>query len=193
MSETLQAEVPTREMRDRLFAFVFSRVRSREVAEDLTQEVLLKATLALEHTQVANLDGWLFGVARNTVAEYFRASRDHVEWNEAAHGESTRAGAESKEEAMLRAQLAAYVRGVVEGLREPHREALMLTEYEGLTQPELAERLGISLTAAKSRVQRARAEVRRVIEECCRVATDAYGQVTECTRKSATGCDCGEE
>jgi Sigma-70, region 4 len=47
----------------------------------------------------------------------------------------------------------------------------MLTEMDGLSREELANELGISLTAAKSRVHRARAKLRKTVEECCRLVT----------------------
>lgn len=180
----------TQGFRDQLLAFILSRVRSREIAEDLAQETLLKAARSLGRSHVGNLQAWLFRVASNTVADHFRGSRDQVEWREDAHGETTSEGALTVEEGVLRQVVADYVRGVVNELREPYREALLLTEYEGLSQPELARRLGISLTCAKSRVQRARAEVKRTIEQCCRIATDTYGQVTDCVPNQRSCCDC---
>lgn len=180
----------TEELRTRLFAFILSRVRSHEVAEDLTQETLVRAARSLGETDIENVEGWLFRVARNAVADHFRGSKDHVEWQEHEHGEATHEDALTKEEAALREQLALYVRGVVDGLPEPYREALLLTEYQDLTQKELAERLGITLSCAKSRVQRARAEVRRTIEHCCRVATDSYGQITDMEPRHRPACDC---
>lgn len=181
-------DMMTEELRTRLFAFILSRVRRREVAEDLTQETLVRAARSLGERDISNVEWWLFRVARNAVADHFRGSRDQVEWQE--HGEAIHEDALTKEEVALREQLALYVRGVVEGLPEPYREALLLTEYQGLTQKELAERLGITLSAAKSRVQRARGAVKRTIEHCCRVATDPYGQITDMEPRNQPACDC---
>lgn len=52
------------------------------------------------------------------------------------------------------------VAAIVDALPDVYREALRLTEYEGLSQKELSERLGISFSGAKSRVQRARAKIK---------------------------------
>jgi RNA polymerase sigma-70 factor (ECF subfamily) len=180
----------TEELRARLFAFILSRVRSHDVADDLTQETLVRTARSLGQTEIANLEGWLFRVARNVVADHFRGSKEQVQWQEHEHAEPIREDALTKEEAALREQLALYVRAVVEDLPEPHREALLLTEYQGLTQAQLAERLGITHSAAKSRVQRARNEVKRTIEQCCRVATDFYGQVTDMMPRDRAVCDC---
>ena len=180
----------TEELRARLFGYIHARVHSREVAEDLVQETLLRASRTLATENIANIEGWLFRVARNGIADYFRGSKDQVEWRDDEHGEAAQDDAIHKEERELLHELTAYVRGVVESLAEPYRSALLLTEYEGLTQKELAERAGITLSAAKSRVQRARAEVKRVIEQCCRIATDRYGQVTDCEPHRRDDCAC---
>jgi RNA polymerase sigma-70 factor, ECF subfamily len=67
------------------------------------------------------------------------------------------------------------------------REALMLTEVDGLSREELVGELGISLTAAKSRVHRARAKLRKAVEECCRLVTDPYGRVMDWCKRTL-GC-----
>jgi RNA polymerase sigma-70 factor (ECF subfamily) len=68
-----------------------------------------------------------------------------------------------------------------------HREALELAEIEGLSQQAIAERLGLSLSGAKSRVQRGRAALREVVEACCRVDFDRRGQVLDWERREG-GC-----
>lgn len=78
----------------------------------------------------------------------------------------------------------------MESLAEPHREALVLTMYEGLSMQELADRLGISLTAAKSRVQRARAEVRKTMERCCRWEFDRLGNIIDYRSRTGNCKEC---
>jgi RNA polymerase sigma-70 factor (ECF subfamily) len=57
---------------------------------------------------------------------------------------------------------------------------LTLTELEGLTQKEAAERLGLSLSGMKSRVQRGRLHLRDALEACCHIALDVRGRVVAC-------------
>jgi RNA polymerase sigma-70 factor (ECF subfamily) len=68
---------------------------------------------------------------------------------------------------------------MVDRLPEPYREAIILTEYEGRTQKELAEYLGISLSGAKSRVQRAREKLKIMLLECCYFEFDRRGKVID--------------
>ena len=60
-------------------------------------------------------------------------------------------------------------------LPEKYRQALMLTEFRGMKQTELAEQLGISLSGAKSRVQRGREMLRESLLDCCHFEFDRLG------------------
>jgi RNA polymerase sigma-70 factor, ECF subfamily len=68
---------------------------------------------------------------------------------------------------------------MVRGLPELDRQALVLTEYQGLTQKELAERLGLSFSWAKSRVQRAREKLRQQLLDCCHFELDRRGHIID--------------
>ena len=81
-------------------------------------------------------------------------------------------------------------RRMVEELPEPYREAVRLADLEGVPQTELAERLGISVSGTKSRVQRGRQMLRKELEECCRFEFDRRGKVIDFTPK---GECCREE
>lgn len=60
-----------------------------------------------------------------------------------------------------------------------YQEALQLVDIEGITQVELASRLGISISGAKSRVQRGREQLKQKLIDCCPVKTDPYGNILE--------------
>jgi RNA polymerase sigma-70 factor (ECF subfamily) len=76
-------------------------------------------------------------------------------------------------------ELIPNVRVFIGRLPEVYRQAILLTEYEGLTQRELAERLGISLSGAKSRVQRAREKLKRMLLDCCHFEFDRLGRIID--------------
>jgi RNA polymerase sigma-70 factor, ECF subfamily len=58
-------------------------------------------------------------------------------------------------------------RRIIDRLPKPYRDALVLTAFEGLAQEELAKRLGISLSGAKSRVQRGREQLKEMLLDFC--------------------------
>jgi hypothetical protein len=75
-------------------------------------------------------------------------------------------------------ELLPCVAAMMDALPDAYREALRLTEYEGLSQKELSERLGISFSGAKSRVQRARAKLKQELLACCHFQFDQAGSST---------------
>lgn len=180
-------------LRAAIRAFVLSRVKDAALAEDLTQETLVRLHRKL-HTlrDGEKLEAWVFQIARNAVADHFRAARPGEPFEQESHApppDPTRHEPLAAEEAALKTKLAAYVRRVVEGLPPAYRDALRLVEFEGLSQVELARRLGLSVSAAKSRVQRARQMVRAEMERCCRWETDRYGTVLDVQPKRRDCCD----
>jgi RNA polymerase sigma-70 factor, ECF subfamily len=65
---------------------------------------------------------------------------------------------------------------------------VVLTEFDGLTQQQLADRLGISLSGAKSRVQRGREQLKQMLHECCTFEFDRRGKVIDCTPRRKAAC-----
>jgi RNA polymerase sigma-70 factor, ECF subfamily len=64
-----------------------------------------------------------------------------------------------------------------------------LTELDGVTQAEAAARLGLSTSGMKSRVQRARAQLKDLLADCCEIELDRRGGVTA-YRPRRRPCDC---
>lgn len=160
----------------RLHGFIRQQVRDDSAADDLTQETWIRIARHLQQLQDGQkLESWIYRIARNIVADYFRSRRETLELT---NGSSSAPKVHEIEE--LRQQLFDYVRRVVVNLPEHHRDVLTLTLDDGLSHQQLAERLGISLTAAKSRVQRARNEVRKVMEGCCHWKFDRRGNIVDC-------------
>lgn len=72
-------------------------------------------------------------------------------------------------------------------LPDPYQQAVRLFELEGVPQQEIADRLGLSLSGAKSRVQRGRDRLRALLFDCCTFERDRRGNVIGVERNAATG------
>lgn len=109
-----------------------------------------------------------------------------------AHQES---GLDASERSRAERELASYLTTVIATLPRRVREAITLVELEGMTQRLAADRAGLSLPAMKSRVQRGRALLRRLLERDCQITLDARGGVMACEPrpKRAPACQCGPE
>ncbi len=178
------SETIWREYHDRLRAFIGRRVEDRAAADDVLQDVFVKVHAALPSLkEAARLEGWLFQIARNAVADHYRARRPSEalpEWLE-------QPASDPAQEA--RRELATCLRPMVDRLPEEYREAVTLAELEGLPQKEVSKRQGISLSGAKSRVQRGRAMVLKMLNDCCRLELDHRRRVVDYQRKKDGSCD----
>ncbi|MES2237127.1 MAG: sigma-70 family RNA polymerase sigma factor [Pseudomonadota bacterium] len=163
-----------------LRSYLRRQVRDSTIAEDLLQEVFLKA-LAAEH-QFGNLTGWLYAVARTTVVDYYRAIR--------LSGEELDDNIPNREmdDGLLHQELATCLRPMIEQLPTIYRDTLLATDIDGETMQSVAAKQGLSVSAIKSRASRARAMLRDKVLECCHVEM-SDGTVTDYRRRSASpGC-----
>lgn len=159
----MKTEVETvwSEFSARLEQFIRSRVADTATAEDLLQDVFLKLQSRLdEFRDPLKLRGWLFLVARNAIIDHYRTRKKTSELSEAIPADLWEHETEAKE-------LKAVFHRLLQSLPGPSRDALVLTEFEGLSQEQLARRLGISISGAKSRVQRAREQLKELLVDYC--------------------------
>ncbi|MCW5633988.1 MAG: sigma-70 family RNA polymerase sigma factor [Rubrivivax sp.] len=167
---------PWRRHRAELRRFVGRRVFDRHEAEDIVQEALARAHEARHQLRSPEqLPAWLARIAANLIVDTHRARRPGDELPEDL------AAPEPEDDPVAR--LATCLPGLVEDLPGTFRDAVRWSGLEGLPQREVARRLGISLSGAKSRVQRGRALLRRQIEACCRVLV-VRGAITGFERRA---------
>jgi len=173
------------ELEARLRPFVARRVPLADV-DDVVQDVFLRMQRGIASLRDDQRFGaWVYQVARSAIADSRRTR--------ARHPLSDRDVEDTLEENDAAAiDLAAYVTPFVAMLPSPYREALTLTELEGVSQKDAAEMLGISVSGMKSRVQRGRAQLRELFDTCCRIALDARGRVVACEPRpnAKTKCEC---
>jgi len=171
-------------LRAELVRFVRSRVADEAASDDIVHDVLLRALGELEGPRPPlHLRAWLYRVTRHAIVDHYRRRRPDEPLPEEIAG--TEAGTDEAAEQ----ELARCLTPLLAGLPAPYREALTLAEVEGVAQREIARREGISLSGAKSRVQRARRMLRQAILGCCRVEVDRRGGVLDFQRQ--TGCGPG--
>lgn len=175
------------EFRGRLRAFILRRVRDPDDAEDLLQEVMLRIHRHIgELDQASALSGWVFTIARNAIIDdRRRASRREYPVGLAPVDAATPEASDDIPD--MRAEIGHCVAPLLGSIPPGYADALTLTEVKGLTQVEAARAAGISVSGMKSRVQRGRKELRRLLLECCEVERDRRGAVINATPR---GKDC---
>jgi RNA polymerase sigma-70 factor (ECF subfamily) len=170
-------QTATREIWDKfrqpLLAYVQRRIPERGDAEDIVQDVFVKVHEKIGTLRQVNLGPWLYTVARNSVVDFYRSRRRLVELPETLDAEY-----ETSEDD-IRAHMATWLGGMIESLPEKYRQVVRLSELEGLNHKELAERLDLSLSGVKSRVQRGRRLLHKALLDCCHFEFDARGRVID--------------
>ena len=168
------------EMNSRLTNFVQSKVKDTELTQDIVQDVFLK--VFSKNDSLRNKDkliSWIYQIARNEIISHFRK----------VNYETSSLALDIEEEIendTLTQELVGWVRPVIDSLPPKYREALILSDLENIPQKEIAEKLKISYSGLKSRVQRARDMLKTSCEQCCDISTDVYGDVIDYKRKK---CD----
>jgi|SRR4030095_1230916 len=170
-------------LRSGLKSFIYSRVNDKHLAEDILHDVFLKAHSNIDKLRdSAKLESWIYRIARNAIIDHYRSKKPAEELERIDIKDT-------KEELSAIKKLEPSVRKFIKNLPLKYREALILTEYKGLSQAELAKRLNLSLPAAKSRVQRAKKLLKEMFLECCHFEFDKFGTVIDYHPKCCAKCE----
>jgi RNA polymerase sigma-70 factor, ECF subfamily len=186
VTANLELDDVRRELHQRVLGYVGRRVNRREDAEDIAQEVMMRIhrhSADLEH--VDRMAAWVYRIAANAIVDHYRRpARREVPSGQAGDVPepdpltASPAWIEPGPEE-LREALAGCLAPLIERLPAIYREALELTEFDGVSQVDAAARLGITVSGMKARVQRARAQLRKLLLECCDVELDRRRLVTD--------------
>jgi RNA polymerase sigma-70 factor (ECF subfamily) len=175
------------ELEDKLRPFVARRVPPADV-DDVLQEVYLRVQRGLPALKDEDrLIPWLYQVARSAVLESARQRARHPL---AREERDEPALAEDESSVATETGLAGFAAAAITRLPSPYREALTLTELQGVTQTAAAKLLALSPSGMKSRVQRGREKLRELLESSCDIALDVRGGVIACEPRDKAACSC---
>ncbi|MDX3831339.1 RNA polymerase sigma factor [Streptomyces europaeiscabiei] len=155
--------------RDTVYAFLYNRTRDRNLAEDLTQDVFVRALRRLETftaPRSAGFAGWLSVIARNIHLDHVKLARTRLEVPVAEMADSDERDRSAEAYALRELDIAEAVETVTAAMRNltPYqRQCLELRFLEGLTGPETAARLGKDIGAVKTLQFRAMSIMRQTL------------------------------
>lgn len=153
--------------------YINKRVDDASAVDDILQDVYIKASSNLHQLKSqSSLKGWLYRIAYNTIMDFYREKLSYDELPEdlVAEDEDTVEAA--------RKEMAECIRPLIDELPEKYSVPLRLAELEGVSQQEIADKLGLSLSGAKSRIQRGRVKFRENMMACCDFEMNDGGMVT---------------
>jgi RNA polymerase sigma-70 factor (ECF subfamily) len=171
--------------------FIRRKVSDDHVAEDLLQETFVRVQRKIDTLQEAErVAAWVYQIARNVIHDHHR---------KATNSALTLADNDPAEDcddhlSQVRCRGAGWLDEMIRALPDGYREAVQLAEIEGLSQQAVGDRLGLSLSGAKSRIQRGRVMLKGILEQCCHFEFDGRGNMMDYDPKhDRKVCkDCGE-
>ncbi|MEM7130520.1 MAG: RNA polymerase sigma factor SigZ [Chloroflexota bacterium] len=170
----------------KLSSFIGSRV-DHDAAEDILQDVFVKIHTRIDSLKDnAKLESWIYQITRNAVIDYYRSKRpadDLPDWIEQP---------QPNESETIRRELSSCLLPMIEQLPDKYRTAITLSEVQGKTQTEVAEVANISLSGAKSRVQRGRGLLKSMLHDCCLIELNQHNQLISFEQYAKDCKFCGE-
>lgn len=171
-----------------LLSFIQKRVSDPVMAEDILQEVFIKIHNNIDSLQEGKkIKAWLFQITRNTIIDTYRRTNKTKD----LETQITDLEDENEDQAMMDIQ--SCIVPMIKSLPEDYRDALLLSELNGLSQKELSEKLKISYSAAKSRVQRGRLLLKEALSNCCSFESDSKGRIINYEKKAPNCNNCKDE
>jgi RNA polymerase sigma-70 factor (ECF subfamily) len=167
-------ELIWQEYHDKLLSFILKRVKNKTIAEDILQDVFLKI-LSKIHTlkDTSKLKSWLYQVTRNAVSDY------HNNSEKLNNIYADKPDTVFEDEENVQEEVAGWLGSLIKSLPDKYREAIELSEFEGVSQKDISGKLNISYPAVRSRVRRGRLMLKDKLTACCLFNVDVYGNVLD--------------
>jgi RNA polymerase sigma-70 factor (ECF subfamily) len=163
-------------------AFVLRHVGDEALAEDLTQETFLRVERSSSgHRGEASERSWLCAIALNLIRDHYRAAGRVPDTTSAPQALDGVDSGEDGEHALLESEMAACVGEFLLELPRPQHDVLALHDMAGLTHPEIAAAVGLSVANSRVLLHRGRAALRAILERNCTLSFD--GDSIPCERK----------
>jgi RNA polymerase sigma-70 factor (ECF subfamily) len=171
------------EYHTRLLGFIKSRVNNEAVAEDILQDVFLRIQTRIDTLKQENsLGSWLYQITRNAIIDYYRSHKSMEELP------SFLTAPEQEPTEKARQDIENCLEPMIQNLPHKYRQTLVLSEIDGLPQKAVAKTQGLSLSGAKSRIQRGRALLKEMMLDCCNFEYDQRGNFVDYEAKD-NSCD----
>ena len=174
------------EFADELKKFILSRIKERMDADDILQEVFIKIHNNIETLkEETKIRAWIYQITRNTIIDFHRRKKNTTD-----EFPSVDFFEEIKEENPSD-RLVETIRLMIDELPPAYSEAVCLSECYGIEQKEIAQKIGLSLSGTKSRIQRGRQMLKNELMKCCHYEFDKYGTIVDYHKIDC--CCCNDE
>tara|TARA_B110000240_G_scaffold19070_1_gene19409 strand:+ start:1223 stop:1762 length:540 start_codon:yes stop_codon:yes gene_type:complete len=147
--------------------FIVSKVHEKTLADDILQDTFMKIHTKLHTLKDARkLKSWIFTIARNSIMDFFRASKISFEVAGLGSEIDTEEDYHTEKDCLI---------GILQNLPKKYRTPLFLSDIKGMKQSEVAKQLNQNLPTTKSQIQRARKLIAQGFMDCCGFVLNEQG------------------
>ncbi len=153
----------------RIFSYIYSIVKNRDVADDIFQETFVKAIMTIRqgrYSESGKFSNWLTRIAHNLIIDFYRQEKSEnlvSADNEEVDVLNRRDLCDDNiEDLMIDNQIREDVRRIIDALPDNQREVLMMRYYQDMSFKEIAEATGVSINTALGRMRYAILNMRRI-------------------------------
>ena len=158
-----------------LLGYVKSKVRSREDAEDILQNVFIKISSNIDKlTEDVKLKNWIFTITRNAIIDYYRVNATK---KKVAVPEEIDENILESDDPDPTKGLDQCMNSMISLLPEEYRDIIIDSEIKGIKQKDLADKYEMAYPSMRSRVQRGRERLKQLFYNCCHIETDKHGNI----------------
>jgi RNA polymerase sigma-70 factor (ECF subfamily) len=159
------------EHKNELRNFILKRVKEEDLTNDILQDVLMKVyNFCISKSGVRNIRSWLFQIAQNTITDHYRKQSKFTNLDNLNE-------IEYEDQNMAFSEATNYILPMLEFLPKEYAVPLKFADIDNIKQADIAKKLNLSLSATKSRIQRARQLLKAEFITCCHFKTDKQGNL----------------
>jgi RNA polymerase sigma-70 factor (ECF subfamily) len=176
---TMQKEIKTncdvpalwQEHKNELRNFILKRVKEEDLTNDILQDVLMKVNnFCISKSGVRNIRSWLYQIAQNTITDHYRKQSKTTNLDNLTE-------IEYEDQNIAFSEATNYILPMIEFLPKEYAVPLKFADLDNIKQADIAKKLNLSLSATKSRIQRARQLLKAEFITCCHFKTDKQGNL----------------
>lgn len=168
-----------------LLGYVKSKVRSKEDAEDILQNVFIKISSGVDKlSEEVKLKSWIFTITRNAIIDYYRVTASKKKFTVPEEIDENIPVGDDPDPTK---GLDQCLNSMISLLPDEYRDIIVDAEIKGIRQKDLAERYGMAYPSMRSRIQRGRERLKKLFYNCCHIETDRHGNILAAQAKA--DCD----
>lgn len=181
INKNLTLEKAWFEYQKQLLSFIQYRVNSPEDAEDIVNDVFTQLAIKSEKNDLPrNISPWLYQVTKNKIIDYYRAKKPFTELPDNILFE--------EKETTVTEEFSKCVLPMIKTLPLIYQQPLAMSEIEGKKYAYVADRLGLTIPAVKSRILRGRKKLQENLLRCCTINKDQSGNIIDYQKKNNDSC-----